>query len=790
MFDFWTIALFFLHGGAAVSLVLWVLRRWSLPVREWPFVAFLLLWTALVLTSQTASALGQLGSLSTYVYLSFGCLGLVLFLFRLSQKVPAAPALVTVAPLAFDEPQNLRVRRFLFWFLGGTLGLFALISFVLAMGVYPDNADSIIYRLARVVWYVSNGSFLHPFDVVDKRLVYYPLSGVALYVPLVLHSLPGTFYSFPSLLSWGLVVYASYRFARDLGGDRLLALLAAWLVGLTPSILAQAISTNDEILAASVLLCGLYMGWRWLISGRAFYFLLMGIAVALSASTKLHIVFLLPVIGLLAAMGLFQLYKDRTLMGRLVQVIGWRTGLMTLFMMAVIFVPFLVYNYLSVGRVYFLDDFKGHVFNLSASLEIGLQNLLIYFSQMIFSPIGDLNFWPDVQVRQRFNHGLNEIFNPLIKPLLNNDASFFHMTYRFVGVVLPVSVRFVEFSLWAAFVWMLWPWQTVLALRQKTPLRSFFFVLALTPFLWLLIWSFSTLYMEGTATYFTFYLVCAAPAAVMVFGKIKQNFYRELRWVVVVFVAATNLIIAHNLVMYSGFRALPDLVYAKKLPYDWLLSDPTIIDEIKKAKRIRIAFTHEKMPYFGYMHWNPRAEYISPYDVKAVRTKEDHARTLQLFPVSSLYAFGFMPVKIPGKRVAGATYLGTVRAIGNEAIFAAGNGVDQRHPKESDYIVFRLKKTLKKKGKGIQIGVDKNAIGFSTHDRLNFEYKIIQGDKLLFRRKRDPDPVFSVPLGPLVSREQPKLTIIVSSSWSGKELTRITYPLGGKGAWLPDRGEY
>ncbi|HBM90784.1 MAG TPA: hypothetical protein DD400_02770, partial [Rhodospirillaceae bacterium] len=625
MFDLGMIALFFLHGTILTSAVAWVCRRWCLPVREWPFIAFLLLWTVFVLTSQTASAFGQLGSLSSYGYLSFLCLGLVLFLFRLSQKVPAAPALVKAPQLVFDSPQTPRLRRFLFLFLGGTLALFALISFVLAMGVYPDNADSIIYRLPRVVWYISQGSFLHPFEAVDKRLVYYPLSGVALYVPLVLYSLPATFYSFPSLISWTVVIYAAYRFARDLGGDRLLALFCAWFVGLTPSILAQATSTNDEILAASVLLCGLYMGWRWLISGRCLYFLLMGIAVALSASTKLHIVFLFPIIGLLLIIGLFQLYKDRTLVMRLARTIGWQTWFLTLFMMAVIFVPFLVYNYLSVGRVYFLDDFKEHVFNLSANLQIGLQNLLIYFSQMIFSPIGDLNFWPDAGVRQNFNNGLNEIFNPLIKPLINNDPSFFHINYRFVGVVLPVSMRFVEFSLWSAFVWLFWPWQAVLTLRQKTPLRCVFFVLAMTPFLWLLVWSFSTLYMEGTATYFTFYLVCAAPAAVMVFGKIKQNFYRELRWAVVAFVVITNLIIAHNLVMYSGFRALPDLVYAKKLPYDWLLSDQNIIDEIKKAKRIRIAFTHEKMPYFGYMHWNPRAEYLSPYDVNAVRTKEDHA---------------------------------------------------------------------------------------------------------------------------------------------------------------------
>ncbi len=134
-------------------------------------------------------------------------------------------------------------------------------------------------------------------------------------------------------------------------------------------------------------------------------------------------------------------------MRRWLNALGLKTGLLSLFLLAGFFLPFLFYNYVSTGRFYFLDDFKGDVFNLDASLKGGLQNLLIYLSQMILSPIADLNFWPVANDRQAFNTALNQFFHPFIAPFIDPNPSFYHLGYRFTGITLPVSVRFVEFSL-------------------------------------------------------------------------------------------------------------------------------------------------------------------------------------------------------------------------------------------------------------------------------------------------------------------------------------------------------
>lgn len=779
----------FLHAFALIGLLAFICKRWNLSRREWPFFVLLLLWATLVLTGHFSGIGKNLGNLAVYVPVSFISLGLLYLLFGKIQKLAPAVPLIAQPKLAFTSIESEKTKRFLFWFLVITLSLFALISIVLGMSVYPDNADSMIYRLPRAFWYKSHGSFLHPFVAEDKRLLFYPLDGVALYIPFVLYGLPGTFHSIPSLLSWGLVVYATYRFARELGADKFIGLFSAWLVGLTPSVLAQATSTNDEILAAAALLSCFYMSWRWLVTGRHLYFLMAGLAVGLSAGTKLHIVFLLPMIVLMALWALIPALKKPSLFKKWGQTIGWRTSLMTLIAIAVMFAPFLFYNYASTGRFYFLGDFQKDVFNLSASLRGGTQNLLIYLAQMILSPIADLNMWPVANDRQVFNSTLNQIFNPLIEPLLKTDSSFYHMGYRFVGITLPVSVRFVEFSLWSAFVWLLWPVQGVLSLRQKFPLRSVFFILAMTPPLWLLFWSFSTLYMEGTATYFTFYLVCAAPAAVMAFGHIRRAIMNELRWVLIALVVVTNLVICHNLVMYSGFRALPDLYYSRAWPYDWLLTEKSIIDEIRAAKRIRIAFTHEKMPYFGYMHWNPRATFVTPYAIRRLDEFPDYENALQILPISSLNMYGYMPLKIPGKLTKGVTYIGVVRGIGREAIFAAGLGVEKRFPEESDYIVLGAEMGYDKNGQWmVRFGQD--PAGFSPDDHLMFEYELRKDDKLLYHRKPDSNPAFTLHLGGNPHETNLMLTTIVSSAWNGKEVTRATYQLGGAGSWLPEGPEY
>jgi hypothetical protein len=787
MFNLGLFLIYCLHFALLAGGFVWLCRRLQLPKQDVPFVVYLGVWITLVLTGHAASLLKSLNDLSVYQNASFGVMAVLLLVaYGLGRDI-RPPLLANAPQLDFEPIRHERTRKFLWIFLLVTLGYVAIISVLIGNLVYPDNADSMIYRLPRAFWYVSNGSFLHPFTAEDQRITWYPLNGAALYVPIVLYQLPGVFFSHPSLITWAIIILATYRFARELGAERLLALSTCWLVAMTPSILAQANSTNDEILAAGALLTGALMLWRWLRTGRVLYLVLALTAVGLSAGTKLHIVMMLPSIGAIVALAVWAAIKRPALLPLWWQAAGWRATLAGLTGMALMFVPFLIFNYYSTGRFYYTSEFVGEVFNLTGNIRTIVQNFIIYISQLVIAPIADLNFWPVANDRQNFNTTLNEIFNPLIMPLMSSDPSHYHYNYRFSGVTILTSVRFVEFSLWSGFVWALWPLTALLAWRQKNfIMRGVFTLVALIPLIWFVTWCLTVLYMEGAATYLAFYLICAAPATIFAFMRIRSLWRNELRWALIGFVGLTSLIICTNMFMFSGFRSIPDLFYAKKLPFDWNLAQQSIIEEIRRAERIRVVFTHEKMPYFAYMHWNPGAKYLSPYPLPSL--PERPQEILQLYPASSIHQYGFMPIKIPGKRTTGMTYLGVNRAIGREVVFATGNDVHLRHPTESDYIVPQL--LYRPNEEGYEIFTRSEFAGLNAADRLEWKFVLTRNNKVLFMRDWDMATAFKFNGEQNFSDFDNKLTISVRDADTKRELATVTYPALVPGSWLPDIGEY
>ncbi len=92
-----------------------------------------------------------------------------------------------------------------------------------------------------------------------------------------------------SLACWLMAGLSTYVFARDLGGPRVVAAATAWTIFLTPNVLIQSLSTNDELIAAAPLLAGLFFLHRWYRARQPFDALLGVIGVAISAGTKLHI---------------------------------------------------------------------------------------------------------------------------------------------------------------------------------------------------------------------------------------------------------------------------------------------------------------------------------------------------------------------------------------------------------------------------------------------------------------------------------------------------------------------
>jgi len=778
MRDILNVALGLMHLTALLGLLVAYCRRMQLPLREWPLIIFVMLWTSLVVTGYLLTPLDGMNSLSAYVVASFLALGLVVGLHRLAfMPAEETPYTQLVYP-EFIKIESPKLRQYLWWFFVGTLAVAGICHLIVCFSFYPVNADTLNYRFARIFWYVSHGSLLHPFHSVDKRLTFYPLNGLLLYVPLALYGVSAVFYALPSFFAWLTIGYTTYRFARALRAEPLLAMFAMWLVAMTPSILIEASSTNDEILTAAPLVVGLFFLWRWLTSGAGHYLFLSALGAGLCVGTKLHVFFLIPIAGLAALWFILFLWRRHESWRNWIPQFQLPVLLMSMGACAFLGPFFLVLNYISSGQFYFLKDTADQVLNTGFSPQDAFQNFLVYSASIVIAPIADLNIFQSFREREVTNVWLNSLFTPFLAPFVSNDPQYLHLKYRIQGVIIPTSVLMVEYGLWPGYAWLLWFLQGAGLKRQQFTLRPFFVILAATPALWLVIWSCVTLYMEGVPTYFAFYIMCAAPAMVLALTAAPTAKALTRHWIVLAFVMFTNTVIDGNVIYNNTFRGLWHFTEDKPWPYDWLLFPQPVIDEIRHAKKIQIPMTHGKVYYYAFMHWNPTAFYYTPFEAAP-----PDSETLHILSTPSETSYGFMPIKIPFKATSGITYLGHIRGVDREAIFAFGNNVNQRWPQQSDFI--SLHADFYPIGPGrYEIGVDKVVAGVNPADRLEFSYTLhtINGNTV-YERKWSSDPSFTEELTRDPELPNYLLTVSVRSAIDHDKMVTQKFAVGGNGMW-------
>ena len=393
-------------------------------------------------------------------------------------------------------------------------------------------------------------------------------------------------------------------------------------------------------------------------------------------------------------------------------------------------VPFLFYNYFSVGRWYFADEFAGDFFNTQWRGIVVFQNFLIYTLQMLFAPFTDLYGAGNQVARETLHAAVNGFFLPLVGPYLSADPADYHLQYRFKGVTLMVSPYYLEYSLWAGFSFLLAPliwWQA--ARHRKRPLGHALLLLACAPVLWFATWCITTLYMEGTPTYLAYYLVISSPALALALLPMPHKTLSTMRWALVTFVLVTHAIIAFNTYRFNEFRNIPRLLTAPRLPYDWELMDQSVINEIRMARKIKPAFTRWGMSYFSIMGNNPHAFYYGPQEDVA-----DMDDTLTIFSVPSMQFWGFAPISWPEKPNPGAVFIGKMRGWGPEGVFAVGNGVDRRWPASRNrYVIFQAVQHAAPMG-AARMTVAQYSPGYIEPDVFEIRYEAWRGDVLLGER--------------------------------------------------------
>jgi hypothetical protein len=734
------------HIVALCAMTAYGVRATRLPATTALVAVAVIVWSNLVVSGHLLSLFAKLDVVWLYLAVSL-CLGLL-----------TASYLRRSAPRADPGPESdwppLPYERYLIWFLLLTGAAFAGLTLLIAATHIASNPDTIVYRFPRVFWYLGKGSLEHFSAGTDPRILFYPLNGVLLYWPLAIYQFQPVWFNAPTVVAWGLVAATTYALGREFGARRVWALASAWLIALTPNVLAQAVSTNDEILAASALSAGLLFLFRWSRRGAPFDFLLGAAGVCLSVGTKLHAYFYWPYLVVLAVV---LMLNWRAVLTALAPLLSWRgaAAILASIVLAVMMVAsFILFNLRAAGQVTQFD-FARQVLNTPLDLMVSLQTIAVYAAQITLTPLADMTLVKGMgSYRIPIYTAFNEVFAPYFK-WVDNGPAFMSVGYRFTGVASSQAALFNEHTLMLGLNWLaglvalIW-----LVAHRKGPAPRWALWTALSFFAWFLGWAGSTKYIEGIGVYIAYAAIVAAPATVFAFAAIGSPVLSGLRWLALAIVAVVQLLTAYNVVFSNTSRSVTGVTaaLARKLPIPISIGF-TIEDQAKaELARAEAGITHHTInwgqPNWAFMAYNPAVpNFLQPNSKpfpgsdatdpkvrslamsRGLFMPDAGDRTLHVYPIRKFPAYGNIPLRITGKSSPGLTWIGNLLfALGPEWVFAAGNGVETRHPGRDNYIVFSFNEVSNfgHDAKPI-IQVAPHLYGLGARDELEFRYVVTIG---------------------------------------------------------------
>ncbi len=670
-----------LLGGAALGV-----RRLAGSWGHKLAAAFLLIWGNLVVTALGLGFLGQLNHRRWYfaVSCSLAVVGAALSIWP---RLWARRATDTMPEPAADAP--LRPTPLVIFAVGAVLLAFAA-SFTISALVYPNNTDTVAYRLPRPFLYFSQGHLGHPIQAGDFRVCYYPLNGALGYLFLAAYGLDGRFFNFPSLLCWLMAGLGVVLLARDIGASRKGALLAATVYLLSPVVLVCSMSGNDEVIAAAPLLLGILFLHRWWYTQAHADALLGALGLGLSMGTKLHWMFFFAYVPLVLGALVWHLVRAgqarsffRQRAGQLVMIGLIAVGLSC---------PFLIINYLATGHPINQPDTIAAVANKPFRPRAALINTEILTAQMFLSPFPDLLISKDrAQVTdwyQRFNEFWNWGFT-----WFDTSDQYAPPWYRFRGVALLNDCeRYTEYSLWIGFT----PYLLLLAVGclfwvrgSRTARVAAWLVLGF--FCWHFFYAATNRYVDCAGVYYGYPLTLAA-AGLAVLWDVGAT--RRLIRGAFVAVLAAHLLVAVNVYGFSLYRSLTDIVcnhFAAKSPP----VEASVTEVMRSAKEIEIVCTEWELQVFNLMTCSPgsRFHYVGAFDPQ-------RPGALRLYSLPTNTSWGFVHLHYPGSSGSRLTLLGTMSTFyGPERIYAVGAGLHERRNKDNDFIALKVTPTRVREGR-------------------------------------------------------------------------------------------
>jgi hypothetical protein len=346
-------------------------------------LTFLLIWADLIITALVLSVFKKL-----FCYTAYFSISLLLLLFLL-----IVLKLVNVKPLFFLHDSNQIVLTKKHYPILVLLAVLFVLNLITVIVYPPNNWDSMTYHLPRIYLYLSQGDLGH-FFTPNERQIFSPFNATLLQLPVVQYGLPDRFFSFINLIAWSTIGVTLYRTSYFIVHNSYVALLSAFF-GLTgTAVLAQATTTNNDILLACVFLSAVYFVFLWTKYRNNMLLFVAFIAVGIAVGTKVTVAFFIP------GFVLFFLYillrkKLRPDFKKYLSKINWGIVFASVLLMLILALPSYYINYYeskhlsAPGQNIYVNN-KGNYFKTAEQNLLGvtvqaLLNPIALFSYDIFS---------------------------------------------------------------------------------------------------------------------------------------------------------------------------------------------------------------------------------------------------------------------------------------------------------------------------------------------------------------------------------------------------------------------
>ncbi len=735
-------------------------------------LVFILIWADFVIVGHVMALFSVLGNLPLFLFLTVSSAAAA---YPLIRRTAPFPKVVPATPGGLGEKSAVRRALMAFFLVTAILALAC--NLIIAFSVNPNNPDTLAYRWPRVFFYLSQGSLSHFADSIDSRLLYYPQNGVLLYAFMVYHGLSPWAFTLVSCLSWVVIGAAAYRACMGFGIPRLGSVGTAWITCFTPNVLAQATSTNDEIVAAAPLLVAVMLGCIWLQTRRISHLMLAAVAAGLSLGTKLHFYFYWPlfvVIGL--GFGVAWLLRRDAFRGAVKPLL--LPMLVACSIMAVLSLPFAVYNYSLKGEIMpkaLADAFSNKPFNL----DVGLQNVALYGSQMLVSPVLDLNPAILIDERRACYSRLNSVLNDRFFGWVNQGPQYMAWSYRFRGVWSPISYYLSEETVFLGFAPLLFLLGLFCLPRAAAGSRILLGGLLVSFWAHIITYSMSTKYIETTGIYFAYSLIVASPGLAVLWFPAGSRLMAWIKTGLITMVVVTHAIFAVNIFRNNVMRNVTPAFRLQQKQEGAGKVGKLIRTELRAAEKIRIVYTHWELAFYNLL----RVARHSSFTTGSAPAADD-GKTLNIYSFEAAPVWGRIPVKIydtPGK---GLTYLGLYYSCyGPEYAFGSGAGVELRHPEDTGYIVLQV--VVEKTPTSFKVAVSPAVQGVTEGEEILFRYTLTSAAGTLSQTDwtagAKAELSASVPMA-----EDLMLDVEVELSGHGK-ISRVRFPLAGSKPLLEDK---